>query len=50
MNIRKRLENRGSVVKELIGEGEAFRKRWEKAFTENISAQEKKSIYFDDFL
>jgi hypothetical protein len=50
MNIRKRLENRGIVVEELIGEGEAFRKRWEKAFTENISAQEKQSIYLGDFL
>jgi hypothetical protein len=50
MNIRKILENRGIVVEELIGEGEAFRKRWEKAFTDAISPQENQSIYFEQFL
>jgi hypothetical protein len=50
MNIRKRLENKGIVVEELTGEGEAFRKRWEKEFTDAISLQEKQSIYFDQFL
>lgn len=50
MNIRKRLENRGIMVEEWTGKGEDFRRRWERAFTDAISPEEKQSIYFDQFL
>jgi hypothetical protein len=44
------LKDKGILVTELVNKGEDLRKKWEGQFANSISSQEKKSIYFDQFL
>ncbi|MGX1900706.1 DUF4275 family protein [Thermolongibacillus altinsuensis] len=50
MSLIKTLRQKGIVATKLVNKGEDFRKKWEHAFANGMSLQEKKSIYLDQYL